>query len=74
MHIRKAFSPSVKATSASKETESQMEEDEDERVLNEMEELTYAMERKKKKAKKLNAKRRAKVNSSEQKKFSFGFL
>lgn len=74
MHIRKAFSPSVKATSASKETESQMEEDEDERVLNEMEELTYAMERKKKKAKKLNAKRRAKVNSSEPNKFAFGFL
>lgn len=63
MHIRKAFSASVKATSATKETESEMEEDEDTRVLNEMEELTYAMEQKKKKTKKLNAKRRAKVNS-----------
>lgn len=63
MHIRKALSPSEKVTSTSKEIGDEMEEDEDQRVLNEMEELTYAMERKKKKAKKLLAKRRAKVNS-----------
>ncbi|GAB4837893.1 hypothetical protein Ancab_027418 [Ancistrocladus abbreviatus] len=36
------------------------EEDEDEKVLNEMEELTHAVERKKKREKKLLAKRRAK--------------
>lgn len=39
-------------------------EDEDEKVLNELEELTYAMERKKKREKKLLAKRRAKVGCS----------
>ncbi|CDO97033.1 unnamed protein product [Coffea canephora] len=60
MHIRKALSPSQKSTTASKETGDEMEEDEDQKVLTEMEELTYAMERKKKRAKKLLAKRRAK--------------
>ncbi|XP_071935430.1 adoMet-dependent rRNA methyltransferase spb1-like [Coffea arabica] len=60
MHVRKALSPSQKSTSASKETGDEMEEDEDQKVLNEMEELTYAMERKKKRAKKLLVKRRAK--------------
>lgn len=59
MHIRKALSPSQKTTSASKETGDEME-DEDQKVLNEMEELTYAMEWKKKRTKKLLAKRRAK--------------
>ncbi|KAL3538981.1 hypothetical protein ACH5RR_002347 [Cinchona calisaya] len=60
MHIRKALSPSQKVTSISKETGDEKEEDEDQKILNEMEELTYAMERKKKRAKKLLAKRRTK--------------
>ncbi|XP_026422367.1 uncharacterized protein LOC113318395 [Papaver somniferum] len=37
----------------------------DDKILNEMEELTYAMERKKKCAKKLVAKRQAKIDASE---------
>ncbi|KAL5790934.1 hypothetical protein ACOSQ2_005822 [Xanthoceras sorbifolium] len=58
MGLRKALSPTQKATPA---TATDVEvEDEDERVLNEMEELTYAMERKKKREKKLLAKKRAK--------------
>ncbi|KAK6946270.1 Ribosomal RNA methyltransferase Spb1, domain of unknown function DUF3381 [Dillenia turbinata] len=62
MHIRKALSPSQKAASTTSETEdgNKKEEDEDEKMLNELEELTYAMERKKKRAKKLLSKRRAK--------------
>lgn len=66
MHVRKALSPSTKAASAAPKDESENkdadeDEDDDEKVLNEMEELTYAMDRKKKRAKKLLAKRRAKV-------------
>lgn len=62
MQIRKALSPSQKSTStATANLETEIKEDEDVRLLNEMEELTYAMERKKKQAKKLLAKRRAKV-------------
>lgn len=45
------------------ENENKEDEDVDARILNEMEELTYAMDRKKKHAKKLLAKRRAKVSS-----------
>lgn len=61
MQIRKALSPSQKSTStATANLETEIKEDEDVRLLNEMEELTYAMERKKKQAKKLLAKRRAK--------------
>ncbi|KAI3446129.1 hypothetical protein Pfo_002794 [Paulownia fortunei] len=60
MHMRKALSPSAKATSTTTIVEHESKEDEDERVLNEMEELTNAMERKKKRAKKILAKRRAK--------------
>lgn len=63
MHIRKALSPLQKVTSTSSDTGDAMGEDEDQRLLNEMEELTYAMDRKKKRAKKLLAKRRAKVYS-----------
>ncbi|KAL2512248.1 FtsJ-like methyltransferase family protein [Abeliophyllum distichum] len=59
MHIRKALSPE-KATSATMAVEHESKEDEDDRVLNEMEELTNAMEQKKKRAKKLLSKRRAK--------------
>ncbi|XP_073308166.1 adoMet-dependent rRNA methyltransferase spb1-like [Primulina huaijiensis] len=59
MHIRKALSPSEKSTSTTP-PEQEKKEDEDERVLNEMEELTNAMDRKKKRAKKLLAKRQAK--------------
>ncbi|XP_044509137.1 pre-rRNA 2'-O-ribose RNA methyltransferase [Mangifera indica] len=58
MHLRKALSPSQKVATP---TLSNVEvEDEDERVLNEMEELTNAMERRKKREKKLLAKKRAK--------------
>ncbi|XP_051145192.1 adoMet-dependent rRNA methyltransferase spb1 [Andrographis paniculata] len=64
MHMRKALSSSEKDTSATttveKKSKEDEEEDEDERVLNEMEELTTAMDRKKKREKKLQAKRRAK--------------
>jgi hypothetical protein len=64
MHIRKALSPTAKATSTTTTVvENENKEDEDDRILNEMEELTYAMERKKKREKKLLAKRRAKVCS-----------
>lgn len=60
MHIRKALSPSQKASPKPTDVEPESKVDEDENVLNEMEELTYAMERKKKRAKKILAKRRAK--------------
>lgn len=59
--MRKALSPSEKATSATATVEQESKEDEDEKILNEMEELTNAMERKKKRAKKLLAKRQSKV-------------
>ncbi|KAK6120927.1 hypothetical protein DH2020_045328 [Rehmannia glutinosa] len=57
--MRKALSPE-KATSTTTIVEHESKEDEDERVLTEMEELTNAMERKKKRAKKLVTKRQAK--------------
>ncbi|XP_043708158.1 adoMet-dependent rRNA methyltransferase spb1 [Telopea speciosissima] len=60
MHIRKALSPMQKATAMATDVEDDHKEDDDERMLNEMEELTYAMERKKKRAKKLLSKRQAK--------------
>nr|DAD45935.1 TPA_asm: hypothetical protein HUJ06_004165 [Nelumbo nucifera] len=63
MHIRKALSPSQKATYTARDDEDSNKDDEDERILNEMEELSCAMERKKKRAKKLLAKRRAKDKS-----------
>ncbi|KAL3814122.1 hypothetical protein ACJIZ3_015390 [Penstemon smallii] len=64
MHVRKALSPSEKATKVTSTVESESKEDEDdEKVLNEMEELTNAMERKKKRAKKILAKRRTKDKS-----------
>ncbi|XP_059647662.1 uncharacterized protein LOC132293981 [Cornus florida] len=59
-HIRKALSPSQKATPKTTDVEHESKDDEDERILNEIEELTYAMERKKKRTKKLLAKRQAK--------------
>lgn len=62
MQIRKALSPAQKATApASAPTEGENEEDEDNRILNEMEELKYAMDQRKKRKKKLLAKKRAKV-------------
>ncbi|KAK6240918.1 Ribosomal RNA methyltransferase [Theobroma cacao] len=65
LHLRKALSPSEKATSSTPATDVDKgeEENEDDKLLNEMEELTYAMERKKKRAKKLVAKRQAKDKS-----------
>ncbi|CAN0909166.1 AdoMet-dependent rRNA methyltransferase spb1, partial [Linum grandiflorum] len=62
--LRKALSPTGKATekasSAAADSEEKKEVDEDHKLLNEMEELTYAMERKKKREKKIIAKRREK--------------
>lgn len=66
MHIRKALSPIAKAkstTTTDVENENKEDVDEDDKILNEMEELTYAMERKKKREKKLLARRKAKVCS-----------
>ncbi|KAK9286161.1 hypothetical protein L1049_014543 [Liquidambar formosana] len=61
MQIRKALSPTKKANaSPPTDVEHENKDDEDERILNEMEELTYAMDRKKKRAKKLLAKRKIK--------------
>ncbi|XP_022763246.1 adoMet-dependent rRNA methyltransferase spb1-like isoform X3 [Durio zibethinus] len=61
MQLRKALSPSEKATPiTATDVDKGDEENEDDKLLNEMEELTYAMERKKKREKKLLAKRRAK--------------
>lgn len=59
IHIRKALSPQ-KETPKPADVETEKKVDEDEDVLNEMEELTNAMLRKKKQAKKIVAKRRAK--------------
>lgn len=62
MQIRKALSPSEKATvTTAPDVEKENKEDDDDRILNEMEELTNAMERKKKREKKLQAKKRAQV-------------
>ncbi|CAH9100563.1 unnamed protein product [Cuscuta europaea] len=60
MHLRKALSPSEKSIIPPTPVEPESKEDEDERILNEMEELTYVIERKKKKEKRLQAKRLAK--------------
>lgn len=62
--IRKALSPVEKTAPATATAEPVSEQDEDEKLLNEMEELTNAMDRKKKRAKKVLAKKRAKVCSS----------
>lgn len=59
--MRKALSPSEKTTSAPSSVEEESKIDEDEKLLNEMEDLTNAMDRKKKREKKLVAKRLAKV-------------
>ncbi|KAL5541932.1 hypothetical protein UlMin_009642 [Ulmus minor] len=61
IHIRTALTASqkTKATTA-KNVEKEENEDEEDKILNEMEELTHAMERKKKRVKKLLAKRQAK--------------
>lgn len=63
MQLRKALSPAEKVVSTAPAGEQEPKEDEDESVLNEMEELANAVERKKKRAKKILAKRRAKVPS-----------
>ncbi|CAI9772726.1 unnamed protein product [Fraxinus pennsylvanica] len=60
MQIRKALSPIEKATFVTTTVEREGKEHEDDRILNEMEELANAMEQKKKKTKKLLAKRQAK--------------
>lgn len=60
MRIRKARSTSNKDASKAPKVEKDAKGDEDERLLIEMEELTHVLERKKKKAKKILEKRRAK--------------
>ncbi|KAL6494818.1 hypothetical protein OROGR_031618 [Orobanche gracilis] len=60
MNIRKALSPSEKVSSAITAVDHVSKEIGEEKVLDEMEELTSAMERKKKRAKKILAKRRLK--------------
>ncbi|XP_057750618.1 uncharacterized protein LOC130969062 [Arachis stenosperma] len=61
IHIRKALAPTEKPDPTTKaEAKNVPEVDEDDRILNEMEELTYTMDRKKKREKKLLSKRRAK--------------
>ncbi|ONH91120.1 hypothetical protein PRUPE_8G094400 [Prunus persica] len=60
VQIRKALSPEKANASSAKEVENEEnKEDDEDKILNEMEELTYAMERKKKRTKKLLSKRRA---------------
>lgn len=63
LHIRKALSPKEKDSSLTKEVEKAVEGNDDEHILNEMEELHSISEQKKKKAKKLGAKRRAKAKA-----------
>ncbi|KAI3903156.1 hypothetical protein MKW98_031810 [Papaver atlanticum] len=65
INLRKALSPTQKAIPKSTDAEDENkadddDDDDDDKMLNEMEELTYAMERKKKRAKKIAAKRLAK--------------
>ncbi|KAK7404431.1 hypothetical protein VNO78_05322 [Psophocarpus tetragonolobus] len=62
IHIRKALSPTQKKPdpTTTEQVENEPKVDEEDRILNEMEELTYVMDRKKKRAKKRLAKRRAK--------------
>ena len=54
MHIRKALSPSqkVEATTA-RDVENENKVDEDDRILNEMEEMAHSMQRKSKRTKSL---------------------
>lgn len=60
MNIRKALRPMKTVAAKDTDVEDSTKGDEDDHLLNEMEELTYAIERKKKREKKLLAKRRAK--------------
>ncbi|GAB2291273.1 hypothetical protein Dimus_025531 [Dionaea muscipula] len=66
MSIRKALAPAKEVTQPTMDAENENEDegeddkDEDEKILNEMEELAHAMERKKKRQKKLSNKRREK--------------
>lgn len=61
MQIRKALTPEKKEVAKKEPDVEKEEENEDDKLLNELEELTNAVDRKKKQAKKLLAKRRAKV-------------
>ena len=62
MQIRKALTPEKKEVAKMEpDVGKEDEENEDDRLLSELEELTNAADRKKKQAKKLLAKRRAKV-------------
>lgn len=61
LRIRKALSSAERVAAKTTDVEDDTKGNEDDRLLSEMEELTYALERKKKKAKKRLAKRQAKV-------------
>lgn len=63
--------PSVEKKDENKDHDDD-KEDEDDKILNEMEELTYAMDRKKKHEKKRLAKRKAKV--SRLRTFNFNYM
>ncbi|PON44685.1 AdoMet-dependent rRNA methyltransferase, Spb [Parasponia andersonii] len=61
IQIRKALSPSEKTgATVARAVENENKEDEDDKILNEMEKLTHTMDRKQKRKKRLLAKRRAK--------------
>jgi len=62
MQIRKALTPEKKEVAKPEpDVGKEDEENEDDKLLNELEELTNTVDRKKKQAKKILAKRRAKV-------------
>ncbi|KAF3775539.1 AdoMet-dependent rRNA methyltransferase [Nymphaea thermarum] len=63
MNVRKALSPKKEIVPKPADGNDGNKLDDDDRMLNEMEELTRIMERKKKRAKKLLVKRRAKVKA-----------
>ncbi|KAF5203881.1 Ribosomal rna large subunit methyltransferase e [Thalictrum thalictroides] len=63
MTMRKELSPKKLPTTKAGDDENDDKGDDDDKILNEMEELTYAMDRKKKREKKKLAKRQAKEKS-----------
>lgn len=62
LKLRKALSSAQKVTPKAADGDQEAKGNEDDQLLNEMEELTNVLDRKKRRAKKLIAKRRAKVS------------
>lgn len=62
LKLRKALSSAQKVTPKAADGDQEAKDNEDDQLLNEMEELTNVLDRKKKREKKLLAKRRAKVS------------